>query len=161
VTVDIPTFLNKIDKSANVSVFVDGACSGNPGPGGWGVLAMQGEVCTEFSGGEAATTNNRMELLAAISAILALNGCSNLTLTTDSQYLKNGIEAWVQNWKKNGWKTSDKQAVKNQDLWQKLDCLCAGTNVSWQWVRGHNGNRYNERVDTLARQAVIKVMVER
>jgi ribonuclease HI len=159
VVLDVKTFLGKIDKAGEILVFVDGACSGNPGPGGWGAIAKQGEACTEISGGEIDTTNNRMELSAAINALRALDGCSVINVTTDSQYLKNGIESWLAGWKKNGWKTSSKQPVKNQDLWQQLDELCSGPQVSWCWVRGHNGHIYNERADALAQQAVIKMIV--
>jgi ribonuclease HI len=154
----VTEFVNAVDKDAVVSVFTDGACSGNPGPGGWGVLAKQGDLCTEISGGEKETTNNRMELMAAIEAIEALVDCHNVLITTDSQYLKNGIESWILRWKKNGWKTADKSQVKTQDLWMRLDQLCAKTEVKWSWVKGHSGNSGNESVDTLAQQAIIQVI---
>ncbi len=136
--------------------FTDGACSGNPGPGGWGVLlqARDGDAVLKergLSGGEAATTNNRMELLAAIAALDALERPSTITVVTDSAYVKNGVTTWVHAWKKNGWKTSAKKPVKNEDLWQRLDEAQARHDVNWEWVKGHAGHPENERADELAR----------
>lgn len=136
--------------------FTDGACSGNPGPGGWGALmrAQQGETILkerELKGGEADTTNNRMELLAAISALEALERPSKLTIVTDSAYVKNGITGWLHGWKRNGWKTSTKKPVKNVDLWQRLDTAQARHDVTWKWIKGHAGHEGNERADELAR----------
>ncbi|MFD1882220.1 ribonuclease HI [Paracoccus pacificus] len=139
--------------------WTDGACSGNPGPGGWGVLmrAMDGESVRkerELSGGEADTTNNRMELMAAISALEALRRPSRITLTTDSAYVKNGITQWMQGWKRNGWRTSDRKPVKNAELWQRLDQAAAQHKVTWKWIKGHAGHPENERADALARQGM-------
>lgn len=139
--------------------YTDGACSGNPGPGGWGVLlqAKDGERIIkerELSGGEADTTNNRMELLAAIHALEALERPSKLTVITDSAYVKGGITAWLFGWKKNGWKTSTKKPVKNEDLWRRLDAAQARHTVTWEWVKGHAGHPENERADKLARDGM-------
>ena len=136
--------------------WTDGACSGNPGPGGWGVLmrALRAGVVAkerELSGGEAATTNNRMELMAAIAALEALARPSDITLTTDSAYVKNGITTWMEGWKRNGWKTADRKPVKNVDLWQRLDAAQARHKVVWKWIKGHAGHPENERADELAR----------
>lgn len=136
--------------------FTDGACSGNPGPGGWGVLmqARNGDTVLkerELNGGEAETTNNRMELIAAISALEALDRASPITVVTDSAYVKNGVTTWVHGWKKNGWKTSARKPVKNEDLWRRLDLAQASHDVSWEWVKGHAGHPENERADELAR----------
>lgn len=141
---------------ADLYAWTDGACSGNPGPGGWGVLmrAMaDGKILKqkELSGGEADTTNNRMELMAAISALEALTRPTALTITTDSAYVKNGIESWMHGWKRNGWKTADKKPVKNVDLWQRLDAAQARHQVVWKWIKGHAGHAENERADELAR----------
>ncbi|NWG72298.1 MAG: ribonuclease HI [Parvularculaceae bacterium] len=136
-----------------IEIFTDGACEGNPGPGGWGVLIIEaGGKRRELSGGDAATTNNRMELTAAIEALRATSGA--VRLHTDSQYVKNGITAWIKSWKRNGWRTADRKPVKNQDLWQALDGECAGRAIDWQWVKGHAGNDGNERADELARQGI-------
>ena len=137
-----------------VDVFTDGACSGNPGPGGWGASLRYGAVEKELSGGEAATTNNRMELMAAIAAIEAMKSTTHVRLHTDSQYVKNGITTWIHNWKRTGWKTSDKKPVKNVDLWQRLDAAVKSHKVEWIWVRGHDGHVENERADALARAAI-------
>jgi ribonuclease HI len=134
-----------------VEIFTDGACSGNPGPGGWGAILRYGEHVKELSGGEPETTNNRMELLAAITALEALNRRSAIDLHTDSQYVKNGIMSWIHGWKKNGWKTADKKPVKNADLWQRLDDARNRHDVTWHWVKGHAGHDENERADELAR----------
>ena len=136
--------------------YTDGACSGNPGPGGWGALliARDGETVLkerELSGGEADTTNNRMELLAAINALEALERPSTLTVVTDSAYVKGGITGWLYGWKKNGWRTSTKKPVKNEDLWRRLDDAAARHDVTWEWVKGHAGHPENERADALAR----------
>ncbi|WP_170342684.1 ribonuclease HI [Ruegeria arenilitoris] len=136
--------------------YTDGACSGNPGPGGWGVLlrAMDGETVLkerELNGGEAETTNNRMELLAAISALETLERPSKITIVTDSAYVKNGVTGWIHGWKRNGWKTASKKPVKNVDLWQRLDEAQQRHDVTWEWVKGHAGHPENERADELAR----------
>ena len=136
--------------------YTDGACSGNPGPGGWGVLMIAregGQVVKErtLNGGEAHTTNNRMELLAAISALEALTRQSELTIVTDSAYVKNGVTEWIHGWKRNGWRTSGKDPVKNVDLWQRLDLAQARHKVVWRWIKGHAGHVENERADELAR----------
>jgi ribonuclease HI len=137
-----------------VEIFTDGACSGNPGPGGWGALLRYGTVEKELSGGEKLTTNNRMEMMAAIVALEALKRPSVVRLHTDSQYLRNGIREWVPQWLKRGWRTADKKPVKNSDLWQRLVAAEKPHKVEWLWVRGHNGHVENERVDVLARQAI-------
>ncbi|MBU3000632.1 ribonuclease HI [Roseovarius nubinhibens] len=139
--------------------YTDGACSGNPGPGGWGVLmqAKRGaEVIKqrELSGGEALTTNNQMELMAAITALETLEKPSTITIVTDSQYVKNGVTGWIFGWKKNGWKTSAKKPVKNVELWQRLDAAQARHSVTWEWVKGHAGHPENERADELAREGM-------
>ncbi|WP_238366801.1 ribonuclease HI [Mesobacterium pallidum] len=136
--------------------YTDGACSGNPGPGGWGVLlrAMDGEDIVkerELQGGEAATTNNRMELMAAISALESLARPSSITVVTDSAYVKNGVTGWIHGWKRNGWKTAAKKPVKNVELWQRLDEAAKRHDVTWKWVKGHAGHPENERADELAR----------
>lgn len=142
-----------------IFAWTDGACSGNPGPGGWGVLmrAVQGEAIVKertLSGGEAETTNNRMELMAAISALEALTRATDITITTDSAYVKNGVSSWIHGWKKNGWKTADKKPVKNVDLWQRLDTATARHRVTWKWIKGHAGHAENERADELAREGM-------
>ena len=139
--------------------YTDGACSGNPGPGGWGVLlrAMNGDEIVkerELKGGEAQTTNNRMELLAAINALEALERPTQITVVTDSNYVKNGITGWIFGWKKNGWKTADKKPVKNGELWQALDVANQRHKVKWHWVKGHDGHPENERADELAREGM-------
>ena len=134
-----------------IEVWTDGACSGNPGPGGWGVLIRANGAETEKYGGEPATTNNRMELMAAIMALEALTRPATVELHTDSQYLRDGISKWIHGWKRNGWKTSDKKPVKNADLWQRLDLALQHHQVNWHWVRGHAGHGDNERADQLAR----------
>lgn len=144
---------------ADLFAYTDGACSGNPGPGGWGVLlrAMAGDTIAkerELCGGEAETTNNRMELLAAIHALETLERPSKLTVVTDSAYVKNGVTSWIHGWKRNGWKTSNKKPVKNVELWQRLDAAQARHDVIWKWVKGHAGHPENERADELARQGM-------
>lgn len=136
--------------------YTDGACSGNPGPGGWGVLliAREGDSILktrELSGGEAQTTNNRMELLAAISALEALSRASDLTVVTDSAYVKNGVTEWIHGWKRNGWRTASRAPVKNADLWQRLDAAQTRHRVEWRWIKGHAGHAENEKADELAR----------
>lgn len=152
---------NKLKK---IEIFTDGACSGNPGPGGWGVLLryeQNGKMHEKkLSGGEANTTNNRMELTAAIKALETLKESCVVDLTTDSQYVKNGINEWIKNWKKNNWKNSAKKPVKNDDLWKRLDELVAKHKVKWHWVRGHNGHIENEIVDQLATGAIKKYFIE-
>jgi ribonuclease HI len=137
-----------------VSIYSDGACKGNPGPGGWGALLVSGGRERELFGGEAHTTNNRMELLAVIRALEALTRHCEIDLYTDSQYVKNGIETWIHGWKRNGWKTADKKPVKNADLWHELDALAKRHTVRWHWVRGHNDHPGNERADALANKGV-------
>ncbi len=136
--------------------FTDGACSGNPGPGGWGALlqAREGEAVSrerELSGGERLTTNNRMELMAAIAALEALERPSAITIVTDSAYVKGGLTGWIHGWKRNGWRTADKKPVKNEDLWRRLDAAAQAHQVTWEWVKGHAGHPENERADELAR----------
>lgn len=135
----------------SVTVFTDGACSGNPGPGGWGAILVSGPHRKELSGGEAMSTNNRMELLAAISALEALKQPSTVVLTTDSNYVKDGIDKWIHGWKRNGWLTADKKPVKNAELWQRLDGARQKHTVEWRWIKGHAGHTENERADELAR----------
>ncbi len=139
--------------------YTDGACSGNPGPGGWGVLlrAMDGDTIVKercLKGGEPSTTNNRMELLAAINALETLAKPSKLTIITDSQYVKNGVTGWIHGWKRNGWKTAAKKPVKNAELWQRLDTAQSRHDVTWEWVKGHVGHPENERADELAREGM-------
>lgn len=137
-----------------VEIFTDGACKGNPGPGGWGVLLRYGDRTKELCGGEAETTNNRMELMAAIQGLAALTQPCQVSLTTDSQYVRKGITEWITNWRKNGWKTASKQPVKNADLWRQLDELVAEHQVAWHWVKGHSGHPDNERADQLANKGI-------
>ena len=143
----------------HVFIFTDGACSGNPGPGGWGAILRFGEVEKELSGGERNTTNNRMELMAAISALEALKRPAIVDLTTDSQYVRQGITSWIHGWKRNGWRTSDKKPVKNTDLWQRLDEAISRHEVRWHWVKGHDGHAENERADQLARDGIAAIRV--
>ena len=137
-----------------VTIFTDGACSGNPGPGGWGAILISGPHRKELNGGEADTTNNRMELMAAIEALNALKKPSDVELWTDSNYVKNGITSWIHGWKRNGWKTSDKKPVKNAELWQALDTAQKRHTITWRWVKGHAGHEENERADELARAGI-------
>jgi ribonuclease HI len=139
-----------------IEAFTDGACLGNPGPGGWGALLRFGDRERELSGADPATTNNRMELMAAISALEALKRPCSVTLYTDSRYVIDGVTKWLRPWKARGWKTADRQPVKNVDLWQRLEAAKELHQVDWQWVRGHSGHVENERVDQLAREAAIK-----
>nr|WP_321483847.1 ribonuclease HI [uncultured Cohaesibacter sp.] len=139
---------------SKVTIYTDGACSGNPGPGGWGALLTMGEHEKELCGGEANTTNNRMELTAAIEALNALKRACEVDLYTDSQYVKGGITGWIHGWKKNGWKTAAKKPVKNAELWQALDEALKRHKVDWHWVKGHAGHDGNERADELARRGM-------
>ncbi|MGE5153351.1 MAG: ribonuclease HI [Bdellovibrio bacteriovorus] len=137
-----------------VQAFTDGACKGNPGPGGWGALLRWGEVERELCGGERQTTNNRMELMAVIAALESLKRPICIEITTDSQYVKRGVTEWMSRWKRNGWQTADKQPVKNRDLWERLDRALAAHQVCWHWVKGHAGHPENERADRLANQGI-------
>ena len=137
-----------------VTVFTDGACSGNPGPGGWGAILIAGEHRKELSGGEALTTNNRMELMAAIAALEAIKKPGRVDLNTDSVYMRDGITKWIHGWKRNGWRTADKKPVKNVDLWQRLEAAVARHTVQWHWLKGHAGHTENERADVLARDGM-------
>ena len=137
-----------------VDVFTDGACSGNPGPGGWGAVLRSGDHEKEISGGEASSTNNRMELTAVIRALAAIKKPSHVFVHTDSRYVMDGITQWLPRWKKNGWKTAEKKPVKNDDLWRALEVECGRHQISWRWVKGHSGHPENERADALARAAI-------
>lgn len=144
--------------AARVEIFTDGACSGNPGVGGWGAILRHKDIEKELSGGEKETTNNRMELTAVIEALKALKTVCNITLYTDSKYVMDGVTQWLANWKCNNWKTANKKSdVKNIDLWLQLDNLIQKHEIRWVWVKGHNGHPENERVDALARGEVIKI----
>lgn len=145
----------------DVVIYTDGACKGNPGPGGWGALLVYKGVEKELWGGDPNTTNNRMELMAAIAGLIALTRPCSVKLVTDSQYVMKGIQEWLPNWKKRGWKTASKEPVKNADLWQKLDEEVNRHQVSWQWVRGHTGHPGNERADQLANRGVDDVRAAR
>ncbi len=140
--------------TAAVEIYTDGACSGNPGPGGWGALLRYGGREKTLSGAEANTTNNRMELTAAIKALESLTRPCKVTLFTDSVYVQKGITEWLKNWKRRGWKTADKKPVKNADLWRRLDAAAEAHDIRWRWVRGHSGHPENELVDALARKAI-------
>ena len=140
-----------------LNIWTDGSCLGNPGPGGWAFIATDGKNTAERSGGERDTTNNRMELTAVIRAIRAARRHNELEIHTDSQYVKNGMQTWIKNWRKNNWRTADKKPVKNKELWIMLDELASQIKIHWVWVRGHNGNEMNERCDELARAAAEKM----
>jgi ribonuclease HI len=140
--------------STKVDVFTDGACSGNPGPGGWAAILRSGSHEKELSGGERATTNNRMEMMAVIRALGAIKKPTTVIVHTDSRYVMDGVTQWLKRWKANGWKTADKKPVKNEDLWRALDDAVNGHDVHWRWVRGHAGHPENERADALARAAI-------
>lgn len=140
-----------------VTIYSDGACRGNPGPGGWGAVLMYGEHERELHGGEALTTNNRMELLAAISALNSLREACVVTLFTDSEYVRRGMTEWLPGWKARGWKTASRQPVKNADLWRDLEAACGRHSVDWRWVKGHSGDPGNERADELANKGVDEV----
>jgi ribonuclease HI len=146
-----------MSETDEVVIYTDGACKGNPGPGGWGALLVYKGVEKELWGGDPSTTNNRMELMAAIAGLIALTRPCSVRLVTDSQYVMKGIQEWLPNWKKRGWKTASKEPVKNADLWQKLDEEVNRHQVSWQWVRGHTGHPGNERADQLANRGVDEV----
>ena len=140
-----------------VSIWTDGACSGNPGPGGWGAILRFGDQEKELCGGEVLTTNNRMELMAAIMALEALTRPCEIDLFTDSQYLRSGVTSWISSWKARGWRTADKKPVKNIDLWQRLEAAETRHNVQWHWVKGHAGHEMNERADLLARRGLTTI----
>ena len=137
-----------------LTIYTDGACSGNPGPGGWGAVLLWKDQKLELSGGEVRTTNNRMEMTGAIKALQTLKGSRDVTLYSDSEYLRNGITNWIRNWKRNNWQRSKSGSVKNVDLWRELDQLNSLHRVTWKWVKGHSGNEWNDRADELARQAI-------
>jgi len=141
-------------KTSRITIYTDGACSGNPGPGGWGAILISGNHRKEINGGDPATTNNRMELQAAVSALGQLKVPSCVDIYTDSNYVRDGITRWIRNWKRNGWKTAAKKPVKNEDLWRELDDAAARHEIEWHWVKGHAGDPENERADELARQGV-------
>ncbi|MFO1168063.1 MAG: ribonuclease HI [Rhodoblastus sp.] len=143
--------MSEAKESRRVEIWTDGACSGNPGPGGWGAILTFNGVEKELSGGEALTTNNRMELMAAISALEALTRPCAVDLHTDSIYVRDGVTGWIHNWKKRGWTTADKKPVKNVELWQRLDAAAQRHDIQWKWVKGHAGDEMNERADALAR----------
>lgn len=147
--------------SQGVSIWTDGACSGNPGPGGWGAVLRYGAHEKELKGGEALTTNNRMELTAAIEALESLTRPCAARLHTDSQYLRGGVTSWLGGWKRNGWRTSEKKPVKNEDLWRRLDAAAARHEVEWLWVKGHAGDEQNERADRLAREGMRAYLADR
>ena len=136
-----------------LKIWTDGSCLGNPGPGGWGFIATDGKNTAERCGGEKNTTNNKMELTAVIKALTAAKKHAEVEIHTDSQYVKNGMESWIKNWKAKGWKTADKKPVKNQELWKQLDELASNIKIHWVWVKGHAGEEFNERVEDLARSA--------
>jgi ribonuclease HI len=149
--------LTDVRGNDRVTIHTDGACSGNPGPGGWGVILQWGDHTREFKGGEAHTTNNRMELMAAIMALETLKRPCEVDLHTDSEYLRQGITDWINGWKRNGWRTAARKPVKNTDLWQRLDAAVHRHTVHWHWVRGHSGHDLNERADELAREAISEI----
>ena len=142
------------EQTKTVTIYSDGACSGNPGPGGWGAVLIYGDKRREINGGEVLTTNNRMELMAATQALNALKRACKVDLHTDSEYVRKGITEWIYGWKKNGWKNAKKEPVKNADLWQALDVARARHDIAWHWVKGHAGDVENERADELARQGM-------
>lgn len=155
----IESFFSKV-QTEPYHVYVDGACSGNPGPGGWGILILSTHDTFTLSGGQKQTTNNRMELTAAIEAIKVFPKNQKFIIYTDSQYVKDGITSWIKGWKKKGWMNSKNEEVKNKDLWMQLDQLAQEYVIEWKWVRGHAGNEYNERVDLLAKRAIIALQVQ-
>jgi ribonuclease HI len=144
--------------SRGVSIWTDGACSGNPGPGGWGAILRYGDREKELRGGEALTTNNRMELTAAIEALRSLNRSCGVILHTDSQYLRGGVTSWINSWKRNGWRTAAKQPVKNEDLWRALATAAERHTIEWRWVKGHADNELNMRADKLAREGMTRFL---
>ena len=143
-----------MSQERKLHIWTDGACKYNPGPGGWGAYLVYGEKTLELCGGEMQTTNNRMELMAVISALRALKAACPMVIHVDSQYVKNGVQGWLFSWKKNGWKTAAKKPVKNEDLWRELDQLLASHDIEWQWVKGHAGDPGNEKADELANRGV-------
>jgi|TARA_R110002124_G_scaffold9429_3_gene48237 ribonuclease HI len=145
------------EQNERIEIFTDGACSGNPGPGGWGVLLRWRDHEKELCGGEAQSTNNRMELMAAIQGLESLTRPSKVRLVTDSTYVKDGITKWIHGWKRNGWKTAAKKPVKNEDLWRRLEAALAPHDVEWHWVKGHDGHAENERADELARRGILEI----
>ena len=149
-----------MNDSGRITIWTDGACSGNPGPGGWGALLVWNRHRKELKGGAPETTNNRMELTAAIEALTAVKRPAAIDFYTDSQYLRGGITGWIENWKRNGWRTSDRKPVKNVDLWQRLDGLRGRHDIAWHWVRGHAGTEGNERADELARAGMAPFKAE-
>ena len=153
--------MNHEDFEGIVTIYADGGCRGNPGPGGWGVLLRLGDKEKELCGGEPDTTNNRMELTAVIRALEALKRPSTVAVHTDSQYVQKGISTWIHNWKRNGWRTSDKKPVKNADLWQKLDTLAQQHEIKWLWVKGHAGHPGNEHADRLANRGIDELLAGR
>ncbi len=144
----------------SIKIYTDGACSGNPGPGGWAAIIICGTKEVSVFGGEENTTNNRMELLATIKGIEEVESNQDIEIYTDSKYVKDGITAWIHNWKKNGWRTANKKPVKNIDLWQQLDKIIDKKNVQWHWVKGHSGDKYNDLVDSVAVKACNKMKVQ-
>jgi len=148
-------FFHSLDKNVPIFVYTDGACSGNPGPGGWGVVVYANDETFECNGGNLQTTNNRMELTACIEALKLIPKDFSITLRTDSRYVKDGILHWVEGWKKNGWKTAAKTPVKNQDLWEELDSLAQNRPIIWEWVVAHSGEKGNERADMMAKQGIV------
>ena len=149
-----------MNEVVDIQIFTDGACRGNPGPGGWGVILRSGSHEKELYGGEQSTTNNRMELRAAIEGLAALKRPSRVTVTTDSQYVRQGITQWIEGWKRNQWRTSAKKPVKNQDLWQLLDELTSRHEVTWEWVKGHSGHPDNELADALANRGIDELSLD-
>lgn len=149
-----------MNNTTPIHAFTDGACRGNPGPGGWGVILRYNQHEKELYGAEVETTNNRMELMAAIKALEALSRQCEVTITTDSKYVQQGITEWIANWKKRGWQTASRKPVKNQDLWMRLDELVSQHRVSWAWVKGHSGHAENERADQLANTAIDELLRE-
>jgi len=152
-------FFNSLSKNTAVLVYTDGACSGNPGPGGWGVVLHADGKALEWNGGELQTTNNRMELTACIEALKAIPKDLSITLRTDSRYVQDGIRHWIIGWKRNGWKTANKTPVKNMDLWQELDALSQNRPIKWEWVAAHNGEEGNERADMMAKQGIVATTI--
>ena len=149
-----------ISSLTSLDVYTDGACSGNPGPGGWGVVICDPNEPRELAGGERMTTNNRMELTAAIQALMALDSHIMVNIYTDSMYVRDGIQQWLTRWKANGWRTAQKTEVKNIDLWQELDGLVANRTIKWHWVKGHSGHPQNDRADILARNAIVQQIMQ-
>ncbi len=152
--------LSGASEMPTVTIYTDGACKGNPGPGGWGAVFLYNEEIEDFFGGEAQTTNNRMEMMAVIKSLEALPRTCQVELYTDSMYVRDGLNKWMINWKKNGWLTADKKPVKNQDLWQEMDLLQQKHKITWHWVKGHSGDVHNERADDLARSAIVSLQMK-